>query len=258
MKRNSRLLFTLITFIVIMGLLSVSMGAEEFSWYIKRNGQNQPFPPSNFDSIKNMGAYYIDCNLSDASDSKRLYLTFDAGYENGNVEKILDVLDSEGVPAAFFVLDNIILKNTDLVKRMAENGHLVCNHTKRHKNLSGATKEEIVRDLTELEDIYKRATGNEMAKFFRFPEGKYSQNAIAAVNDMGYKTVFWSFGYEDWDNNKQPSAEYAFKKIIDNTHNGAIILLHPTSATNAKIMRQLICKWREMGYSFGTLEELTR
>lgn len=233
-----------------------ALGAEECSWYIKRNGNLQPAPPADFFAISKYNAHFINSALTDDSSEKRLYLTFDAGYENGNVEKILNVLKDEGVPAAFFLLDNVILKNTDLVKRMVEEGHLACNHTKNHKNLSNATKEEIEKDLQALENIFYTETGYRMSKFFRFPEGRYSREAVQTVSNLGYTTVFWSFGYEDWDNNKQPSRERALNKILSNTHNGAIILLHPTSKTNADIMSELISEWRNMGYDFGTLDEL--
>ena len=224
------------------------------SWYIKRNGNLPPAPPADYQTLKKYNAYYINDNLEDGE--KKIYLTFDAGYENGNIEKILDALDAEGIKGAFFVLDHLIIKNTDLVKRMAENGHLVCNHTKRHKNLALSRREEIVNDLTALEDIYHEYTGHEMAKYFRFPEGKYSENALKCISEMGYKSVFWSFAYEDWDNSCQPHPKYALNKILSNTHNGAIILLHPTSKTNVEILPILISSWREMGYNFGTLDEL--
>ena len=127
--------------------------------------------------------------------SKRIYLTFDAGYENGNVEKILDTLKEKNVPAAFFLLEHIITKNTDLVLRMAKEGHTVCNHTTNHKNLSKATKEEIKSNLSSLESTYENLTGLKMAKYFRFPEGRYSEEALAVINELGYKTIFWSFGW---------------------------------------------------------------
>lgn len=225
------------------------------SWYIKRKGRERPGFPSDASVIAEYNCYYIDEQAS-KNCKKRIYITFDAGYENGNVEKILDVLKEEDVPAAFFVLDNIILKNPNLVTRMADEGHLVCNHTKNHKNLSFASKEEIADDLSALEKIYYDKTGREMSRFFRFPEGKYSLDAIKKVCELGYTTVFWSFGYEDWDNSKQMAPSKAINKIISNTHDGEIILLHPTSATNAEIMSTLISKWREMGYEFGRLDEL--
>ena len=139
---------------------------------------------------------------------------------------------------------------------MKNEGHLVCNHTKKHKDISEMSRENIKEDLSSLEEICKQKTGVEMSKFFRFPEGKYSLYALKTVEDLGYKTIFWSFAYEDWDNSAQISPEKAKKKILDNTHNGAIILLHPTSSTNAQILDELIKEWKCRGYSFGTLEDL--
>ena len=231
-----------------------SSACDEYNWYIKKRGHSTPEFPKIAESIEQYSAYYV--GKSDVD--KKIYLTFDAGYENGNVEKILNVLSDEDVPAAFFLLDHIIIENTDLVMRMANEGHLVCNHTKNHKNLSSESEEVIKRDISALEDIYRQKCGLEMSKYFRFPEGKFSVEALKTVSSMGYKTIFWSFAYCDWDNSCQPSREKALKNIIDNTHPGAIILLHPTSSTNAEIMPELISIWRSKGYSFGTLDELTK
>ncbi|MBE6534169.1 MAG: delta-lactam-biosynthetic de-N-acetylase [Ruminococcaceae bacterium] len=251
-------------FILMAATLLISMlmlntfAASECHWYIKHNGSKRPGFPKESNEIKAHRGYFIDERLSNDSTEKRLYLTFDAGYENGNIEKILDVLRKENVPAAFFLLDNIILKNTDLIIRMADEGHLVCNHTRNHKNLANASEAEIAENLSSIERIYEEKTGRTMAKYFRFPEGRYSIEALECVEKLGYKTIFWSFGYDDWDNSRQPNTEKAIKKILDNTHNGAIILLHPTSSTNAEILPTLITEWRKKGYSFGTLDDLTR
>ena len=140
---------------------------------------------------------------------------------------------------------------------MAKEGHLVCNHTKNHKNICQMNSEQISKNLTDLEKIYEQKTGKRMSRYFRFPEGKYSMDALREVEKLGYKSIFWSLAYEDWDNEKQPNPDYALKKLLSNTHNGAIILLHPTSETNALILPRLIDEWRGMGYEFGTLDQLT-
>ena len=247
---------TLVSVIIIYAMgMCVSAAAYE-CWYIKRNGNNRPSFPASAENMREYNCYFIDDNLDDSN--KRIYITFDAGYENGNVEKILDILKEENVPAAFFVLDNIILKNTDLVRRMSDEGHLVCNHTKNHKNLSSAGRETISADLSALEDIYRSKTGKEMSKYFRFPEGKYSIDALKCIYELGYKTIFWSFAYDDWDNSRQMSSERAIDKVMANTHNGAVMLFHPTSTTNVKIFSTLIQRWRDEGYEFGTLDELTK
>ena len=246
-------------FLALLLCFSTSISAEGnegIHWFLKRNGKRQPSLPTELRFAEELNAYYMDTSLSDESATKRIYLTFDAGYENGNVERILDVLKSEGVPAAFFVLDHVILKNTDLVKRMASEGHLVCNHTKNHKDLTKHDKSYMVENLTDLERIYEEKTGQKMAKYFRFPEGRFSAETLKTANELGYKTVFWSLAYADWDNGRQPDPKAAVKLLLENTHNGAVVLLHPTSKTNADIMGELISSWRAMGYSFGTLDEL--
>ena len=250
----TRIFAFLFTLLFIFSL-SVSASDSQLHWFIKRCKGQPPHFPREADLIDEYSAYYIDKKVDDGD--KVIYLTFDAGYENGNVEKILDTLKAEKVPAAFFLLDNIILKNTDLVLRMVDEGHLVCNHTKNHKNLSSADEEEIRRNLTALEKIYEEKTGREMSKYFRFPEGSYSIEALKSIERLGYKTIFWSFAYEDWDNNRQLGRDKAIRKIIDGTHNGAVMLFHPTSSTNADIMPELIIRWRDMGYRFGTLDQLT-
>lgn len=235
---------------------NISAKNGQCAWFIRRNGNMQPTLTEEQKNISKYNAYYIDTSKSDNCADKVIYLTYDAGYENGNVAKTLDILKNEGIPAAFFILDNILLKNSDLVTRMISEGHTVCNHTKKHKNLSFSTREEIENDLSALETLYEEKTGQKMKKYFRFPEGKYSENSLKIISELGYSTFFWSFAYEDWNNGKQMPPEKALKKILDNTHNGAIFLFHPTSDTNVKILNALIKEWKNQGFRFGTLDEL--
>ena len=253
--KTNKLLALIVALIISLSLVLIVSGSEGLHWYLKRNKCAPPSFPKEAEEIRQYGAYFLDERVTD--EKKVIYLTFDAGYENGNIARILDILKEENVPAAFFLLDNIILKNTDLVLRMVDEGHLVCNHTKNHKNLCSASDEEIERNLRALEMIYEEKTGREMSKYFRFPEGCYSINSIKCINKLGYKTIFWSFAYDDWDNCRQPDKKRAIKKILDNTHNGAVMLFHPTSETNACIFSDLINEWKNQGYTFGTLDELT-
>ena len=225
-------------------------------WYVRRNGNSQPVFDKEQTVISEYNGYYMDTGLSDSSEEKRIYLTFDFGYVNQNVMRIKTILKEENVPAAFFVLDHPIIENKELITSLAADGHLICNHTKNHKDLSCAYEEVIKQDLLALEEIYERETGLTLSKYFRFPEGKYSECALKVVSEMGYKTVFWSFAYDDWDNSRQPSVTTALRKVLSNTHNGAVILLHPTSSVNAEILPILIKSWRDMGYTFGTLDQL--
>ena len=191
------------------------------------------------------------------TDKKVIYLTFDAGYENGYTAKILDVLKKHDVKAAFFLVGNYIETSPELVKRMVEEGHTVGNHTFTHPDMSAiSTKEAFEKELTELEDKYREVTGKKMKKYYRPPQGKYSESNLKMASDMGYKTVFWSLAYVDWYESDQPTKEEAFSKLIPRVHPGAIVLLHSTSKTNSEILDELLTEWEEMGYSFGTVKDL--
>ena len=217
--------------------------------------QQEGKPPVGNASMENL-AKYDAVYMGDGTD-KVLYLTFDAGYENGCTERILDTLKAHQVPAAFFLVGNYIEKNADLVRRMAAEGHTVANHTMHHYDMSRLTdKAAFTRELTDLETLYKDTTGQEMAKYYRPPQGIYSEENLAMAKELGYKTVFWSLAYVDWNNDSQPTAEAAFSKLLPRTHNGAVVLLHSTSETNAQILDRLLTNWVDMGYRFGTLEEL--
>lgn len=245
--------------ILLAAITAMPVSAAPMGWYCKKNKDHkQPPLDSDLRIIEKYNGYYLDKRQKDDATQKVIYLTFDAGYENGNVEKVLDVLKKENVPAAFFILDNLILKNTDLVKRMVAEGHTVGNHTLRHRDMTKVTtKEAFAAELKSLEDIFREKIGAEMPKYYRPPEGKFSEENLKFASELGYKTIFWSFAYADWDNHKQMSEEVALKKILDHTHNGEILLLHPTSATNAAILDDLIAALKAQGYRFGTLDELT-
>ena len=188
---------------------------------------------------------------------KVLYLTFDAGYENGSTAKILDTLKAHQVPAAFFLVGNYIEKNADLVRRMAREGHIVANHTMHHPDMSKLSdKAAFSKELTDLEKLYKETTDQDMPRYYRPPQGLYSEENLKMAKELGYKAVFWSLAYVDWNNDAQPTAQEAFRKLLPRTHNGAVVLLHSTSSTNAEILDELLTKWKDMGYRFGTLDEL--
>lgn len=186
-----------------------------------------------------------------------IYLTFDAGYENGNTEAILDALKRHHAPAAFFLVGNYLETNPELVRRMVAEGHTVGNHTYHHPDMSSiSTREAFEKELTDLEDLFFQTTGQAMSRFYRPPQGKYSERNLQMASELGYHTVFWSLAYVDWLENEQPSREEAFDKLLSRIHPGAIVLLHSTSRTNAQILDELLTRWEEMGYQFASLEEL--
>ena len=189
--------------------------------------------------------------------NKRIYLTFDSGYENGCTEKILDILKKHHVPAAFFLVGNYIERNPELVKRMISESHIVGNHTMHHYDMSRIKeKENFEKELTDLESLYKEVTGQEMEKYYRPPQGIYSQENLEMASALGYKTLFWSLAYVDWNNHSQPSREQAMSKLLPRIHNGAVVLLHSTSQTNAEVLDEVLTEWKKMGYSFGDISEI--
>lgn len=205
------------------------------------------------DFLKQYNAYYYD----GADTEKKIYLTFDAGYENGYTPAILDALKKHNVKATFFVVGNYIQTSPDLIRRMVEEGHTVGNHTFHHPDMSKISDAAAFRkELEDLEAIYKETTGKEMTKFYRPPQGKYSEQNLRQANELGYKTFFWSLAYVDWYVDKQPTHQQAFEKLTTRIHPGAIVLLHSTSQTNAEILDELLTKWEAAGYTFGTLQEL--
>jgi len=188
---------------------------------------------------------------------KVLYLTFDAGYENGCTEKILQVLRARQVPAAFFLVGSYMERNPELVRQMAEDGHIVGNHTQNHPDMSKISDfEAFSKELKAVEDTYFSITGEPLPRYYRPPQGIYSEENLEFAKKLGYKTVFWSLAYVDWQNDSQPTKEQAFSKLLPRTHDGAVVLLHSTSRTNAEILDELLAAWDSMGYRFGTLEEL--
>lgn len=211
----------------------------------------QPTGTESADTMRKYDAYYV----GDA-EKKVLYLTFDCGYENGNTPAILEALKKHKAKATFFVVGHFLKENKELVNRIVEEGHTVGNHTYNHPNIIGMSKEKFEGELTQVEELYKEITGKEMTKYYRPPQGKYNVENLQMAQAKGYKTFFWSLAYVDWNTDAQPTKEEAFDKLLSRIHPGAIVLLHNTSKTNGEILDELLGKWEDMGYSFGTLGDL--
>ena len=185
-----------------------------------------------------------------------IYLTFDAGYENGYTPQILDALKKHGVKATFFLVGNYLETAPDLVRRMVDEGHTVGNHTYHHPDMSAiGTSESFAAELSAVEALYKEITGREPVKLYRPPQGKYSEQNLKMAKEMGYTTLFWSLAYVDWYVNDQPTPEQAYAKLLPRIHNGAVVLLHSTSATNAAILDELLTKWENAGFTFGDVAD---
>jgi len=190
-----------------------------------------------------------------ANGDKVLYLTFDAGYEDGNTVKILDSLKSRGVYASFFLTGNYMKANPELVKRIVNEGHIVCNHSMTHPEIFNLSSYDFAKDLKNVEDVYREIIGSEIPKYYRPPSGEFNEKNLKDLKAYGYKTILWGIAYADWKKDQALHSE-AFKKILPNLHPGAIILLHTTSSTNAAILSELIDKCHEKGYVFKNLDDI--
>ena len=256
-RQNARLLAVALAVVLFCGGVSAMFGLhdaiETGSWGLSFRETGEP-PIGNADaaSLRRYDAVYLG-----DTEEKVLYLTFDAGYENGCTAQILDTLKAHNAKAAFCVVGNYLETAPELVQRMADEGHLVGNHTWHHYDMSRIAEEQAFSaELTRVEEKYRELTGQAMKKYYRPPQGVYSEENLHMAQALGYRTVFWSLAYVDWLQDDQPTAEEAFSKLLPRTHPGAIVLLHSTSATNAAILDDLLTRWEEAGYRFGSLEEI--
>ena len=204
------------------------------------------------EELKKYNAYFIGDTTQNT-----IYLTFDCGYENGNTEPILDALKKHDVKATFFVVGNFLETSPEIVKRMIAEGHTVGNHTYHHLDMSSiSSMDAFKKETQDVENLFEQITGTPITKFYRPPQGKYNIDNLKMAQELGYHTFFWSLAYVDWYQDKQPTKDEAFGKLLKRIHPGAIVLLHSTSSTNAQILDELLTKWEEMGYTIKPLTEL--
>ena len=233
------------------GPAAVPASADNWGLSFPNEGQS-PVGNASAADLAQYDAYYLG-----DTEKKVIYLTFDCGYENGYTEQILDVLKKHQAPAAFFVVGNMIQTAPDIVRRMADEGHIVGNHTFHHPDMSAISDQSAFqKELEDLAALYLETTGRELPMFYRPPQGKYSVENLKQAQALGYKTVFWSLAYVDWYVDDQPTQEQAYSKLLPRIHDGAIVLLHSTSRTNAEILDDLLTRWEEMGFSFAPLTQL--
>ena len=242
--------------ILIFALAAALLPRAEpvMGWGLSFQVEGQPpAAPVTAQKLRELGGAYWD-----EDGAKVLYLTFDAGYENGYTAKILDILKELEVPAAFFVTGDYLDRNADLVRRMAAEGHIVGNHTMSHPDMTKVDGETFRAELKGVEDKYFAITEQTLPKYYRPPQGVYDEASLKRAQEKGYQTVFWSLAYADWDNDRQPSPDEAVEKLNRRIHDGAVVLLHATSKTNAEILERLLTGWMEMGYRFEPITELFR
>jgi peptidoglycan-N-acetylmuramic acid deacetylase len=237
-------------------LLTVSSRPEYMWYYLPHEQCRQPEPMEKAqylkELIKNHDVYYAG-----NPDEKVIYITFDDCPSNGNIPAILETLEKHNATAAFFMTEKYIESYPDVINRIVDDGCLVCNHTADHISVTRITLNKFESELKGVEDAFKEATGRELPKYFRPPQGMFNEDSLEYTQQLGYITIFWSFRYTDWDVGNQPSEYCAIKTILDETHPGEIALLHCQSKTNVKILDNVLAAWEELGYSFKSLDYLT-
>ena len=228
-----------------------SVSNKKICWGIKRaDNHDQPdVGNNNVEVMKKYKGIYMG-----NKDKKVVYLTFDAGYEAGYTEKILSVLKDNNVTATFFITGHYLNSQPELIKKMIHNGNIIGNHTVNHKCLTEITLDEVKKEIMDLHKAVYEKFGYEM-KYFRPPKGEFSERTINYINSLGYTSVLWSLAYDDWDENKQGREDYAKKKILDNLHSGAVILLHSNSKDNSLILDSVIKEIKASGYEIKSLDE---
>ena len=227
------------------------LSTEAQSWSFKRNKEHLPVTGYYQLDLAKYGAYYLG-----NTEEKVVYLTFDEGYENGFTPAILDTLKEKQIKAAFFITGSYLKHSPELVKRMKEEGHVVGNHSQTHPDFTTQTDEQVIAEVSQVADKFKEVVGTEMDPFFRFPSGRYSEKDLYIVRKLGFRSIFWSMAYKDWDTKDQPGKDYAYQHVMANYHPGAVILLHAVSSSNTEALADIITGLDEAGYRFGSLYEL--
>ena len=256
-EKISRIIFTFLVIGVILFQFTFMTNASEdtsndlICWGLKR-GTNYSQPTLDAESLEILNKY--NGIAMGNEEENNIYLTFDLGYEAGYTEQILDILKENDISAAFFITGHYLNTNEDLVKRMIEEGHIVGNHTVNHKSLVELSDEEIEDEIMDLHTALYDKFGYEMT-YFRPPQGEFSERVLEIASSLGYTAVLWSSAYDDWDESNQGREDYGKSKILDNLHNGCVLLLHGTSKDNANILDEVIKETIAMGYEFKSLDE---
>lgn len=243
-----------LTFILLLLTFAPPADASEaasgYGWGFKKNDDHQLPDIGKYKQIlEKHDAYYAD-----ESKKKTVYLTFDNGYEKGYTDEVLDVLKKHDVPAAFFLTGHYVESEPELVERMAEDGHIIGNHSYHHPDLTVVTKDKMKKELETLEQAVAEVSEQKEIKYLRPPRGMFSEKTLKWANELGYTHIFWSLAFVDWGDQK--GWRHAYENVMDHIHPGAIILLHTVSSDNAKALDKLITEMKKQGYQFKSLDHL--
>lgn len=259
MKNRMAVSFLMAVVFIVMVLVSHTW-AQDLSnkahhWGFKKSTNHEPpqAGPEWEELLQTYGSFYI----GDTS-KKNIYLTFDNGYENGYTADILDTLQEKEVPATFFVTGHYLQDQPELVQRMVKEGHIVGNHSWSHPDFTTISDAEIKKELSRVEEAFEQITGQKGMTYLRPPRGIFSERSLAASQQLGYRNVFWSLAFVDWQTDQQKGWTYAYDNITRQIHPGAVILLHTVSSDNAEALPKVIDDLRKEGYAFKSLDDLVQ
>lgn len=245
-------MYKFLTILTTIMLSFVNGTIKSYGWGFSKNDDHlQPYIGKYSEEIKDTNSYYVG-----NPDEKVVYLTFDAGYDNGNLVKILDVLKEKNVQGTFFITGDFLNRFSDLVVKINDDGHIIGNHTWSHKNITSLNDEQIKEELLKVENKFKEITGEDIDRYFRPPAGVFNNKSLMTIKGNDYCTIFWSIAYKDWETNKTGDVNNSVNLVIDNLHNGAIILLHTVSKENVEALPIIIDKIRDEGYKISSLNNL--
>lgn len=251
MNTGLRLFLFCIATLIVSPLTAQAADQTSYGWGYKSRDNHQPPDVGKYGPIvEKYGGIYLD-----SSGEKVVYLTFDNGYEQGYTEKILDTLKKKKVPATFFVTGHYVESEPELIKRMAEDGHIIGNHSWSHPDFTKLSKKEMKRELEKVRKKVEEITGNSYIKYVRPPRGTFSERTLKLADELGYIHVFWSLAFVDWNTDSQKGWEYAYKSVINQIHPGAVLLLHTVSSDNAEALGPMIDELRKRGYQFRSLDD---
>lgn len=244
--------FLIIVFVIAQSLPILALSNESHGYgYKKSEGESPPDLGFYAPLIEKYNGYYMG-----DPDEKKIYLTFDNGYEEGYTGMILDVLKEKQVPATFFLTGHYVDDEPELTKRMVNEGHIIGNDSDKHLDYTEASDDKVKKDLQTLDEKVKKVTSQDHVKFFRPAKGVFSERTLDLTNKLGYVNVFWTVALVDWNTGEKKGWEQAYRGVIDQIHPGAIVLLHAVSEDNAEALSHLIDDLRKRGYEFASLDEL--
>lgn len=182
-------------------------------------------------------------------EQKRVALTFDDGPHPYYTEELLDGLKERGVKATFFVVGENIPGNEDVIRRMDAEGHLIGNHTYDHVKISDMSKEDACEQIEKTSALIRELTGKD-TEFVRPPFGAWKKDLECSFVMI---PVLWDVDPKDWTTN---NASDVVRRVLKDTKNGDIILLHDYYKSSVQAALQIVDELQKQGYEFVTVDEL--